>query len=300
MKKFITFLFIALIPVSSNAFLSTGIPKQITDALDDAHASGNDYLIKAVIKYSKEKYPNYAKKIDSYHSKSKESNQAKIEKVENKEKKKSKLSGSIDGGINLTNGNTKETDINSTLKLNYETNKWINSFKAVTRYSSEDNLRTNEEYTINNQIKYKLNKSDYAFLELEYVNDVFSGFQYRNSELIGYGHKFYDNDKLTISGEISGGARQSLLTTGQKENSILGKVSSKTKWQITDQLTLNNDSSSSFGSDAVITIIDTSLRTELTKSLYLRLNYNIQHVDDAPTNKNQIDTITSVGVGYNF
>lgn len=320
MKLPVYFLAILLTPAFAyasllgNTSLSEGLPTEISDALQAAYQSKNNYVVEAVIKYSKDRYPTYEQQIDNFQpsikeAKTIETKTAKVSpqeaptlplKESKEEKQPSKFSGTIDAGLNIANGNTKQRDINTSMKLNYDATEWSNTFSVTTRASSKDRVRTNEEYIVNNQTKYNITGDDYSFLELEYVNDVFSGFKQRTSELVGYGHKFLNSDDLTLLGEISGGARQSSLTDGNNGNSLLAKLSTKTQWKITDSLTFNNDTSSSFGSDAVITIMDNSLKTKIIETMYLKLNYNIQHVDDVAEGKNHIDTFTTLGVGYEF
>lgn len=303
MKHLIVLLFfLILIPTTSHALLSDGLPSQIRDALQDAHATGNEYVVEAVIKYTKDTYPAYQEKIDSYIASLQAPKQVvkEVTNAKEKPKAKSKFSGTIDTNVNLAQGNTKKHDLHAATKLNYESGKWLNTMKILTRSSKENRVQTKEEYQVNNQTKYNLSQYNYSFLELEYVNDRFGGYQYRNSELLGYGHKFYNNDIFTLAGEISAGARQSLLTDEAKENSLLGKIGAKASWKINDKITLDQDINSSFGSDAVITIWDTAIKTKVIESVYLKLNYNLQHIDDVPANKKHIDSLTSLGVGYEF
>lgn len=299
MKYIAILILFLIIPMQSHAFLFDGLPSKVKEALKDAHDTGNEYVLEAVVKYTKDTYPAYQDKIESYLTSLKDDKKQKIAATK-KEKVKKKLSGNIDTNINLAQGNTKKQDLHVAAKLNYDTGKWTNTLKMLTRSSQENKIQTKEEYQANNQTKYNYTKDDYSFLELEYVNDRFGGYQYRNSELLGYGHKFFNSDNFLLAGEISAGARQSLLTDETKENSLLGKIGAKASWKINDNITLDQDVNSAFGSAAVITTWDTAIKTRIIESIYLKLNYNLQHIDDAPAGKNHIDTLTSLGMGYEF
>lgn len=299
----LSFLFIVLVlaPTISNARLFYGLPSDIKGALKDAYATKNNYVIEAVIKYTKDKYPNYEDKIQSYLTSLKDDETKEKAKIAKKgDKKDSKVSGNIDAGIQIANGNTKKQDVNSSAKINYKGDGWSNTLSLSARGSEEGNVGTNEEYKVNNQTKYDITKKAYSFLELEYVNDRFSGYDYRNSELLGLGYKLYKSDNLTITGEASVGARQSQLSDDSKESSLLGKVGTKAEWKITKNITLNQDINSSFGAESVISTWDTNVKTKLTDSMYLKFNYNLQHIDDVPAGVQHIDTFTSIGVGYEF
>jgi len=295
--KLIT-LFLTLIIISANSFaaLSDGLPTTIKDALDAAYSTKNTYVIDAVIKTSKENYPNFANKIDSYISDIKTT---KVKKQE-PQKKESPFSGSIDTSLDVANGNTKRQATSLHANLKYKGAKFDNILKLKANSSKEDSVRTDEEYQISNQTNYNFTDRDYSFLELEYVNDRFNGYNYRTSELLGYGRKILKTDQYNLASEISAGDRQSSLTDNTKENSLLGKVALKGDWKITDKITFTQDISSSFGSEAVITISDSAIKTNIIDSLYLKLNYNIQHIDDVPANTQHTDMLTTLGVGYEF
>lgn len=304
MKYITTLLLLILVPITANASLLSGeLPSSLKEALRDASATNNEYVKEAVIKYSKDTYPAYKNKIDSYVASIKDE-EAKREKeaalAKNSAKPKSKFSGDVDANVNLVQGNTKQQDLHLATKLNYESGKWANTLKMLTRSSQEDSVQTQEEYQVNNQTKYSLDSRNYSFVELEYVNDRFEGYQYRNSELLGLGHKFYNNDVFVLAGEVGVGARQSLLTDETEENTLLGKVAAKASWKITDAITLDQDINSSLGSDVVITIWDTAVKTKITESVYLKLNYNFQHINNVPADEKNIDSTTVLGVGYEF
>ncbi|MDA0781012.1 MAG: DUF481 domain-containing protein [Rickettsiales bacterium] len=302
MKRLLLTVFVLLSsPSLSFAGIFDGFPSEIKGALKDAYATKNNYVIEAVIKYTKDRYPTYEDKIQSYMTSLKSDEVKEKAKVANADdKKEKKVSGNVDVGLQVANGNTKKQDLNGSAKINYKGDGWSNTLSLSARGSEEGNVRTNEEYNINNQTKYDITERSYSFLELEYVNDRFSGYNYRISELLGMGYKFYDTDNFKLSGESSMGGRQGELSDGSTERSMLGKLGAKAEWKITKDITLNQDINSSFSSDAVITTWDTNIKKSLTDNLYLKFNYNLQHTDDVPVGVQHTDSFTSVGVGYEF
>lgn len=209
-------------------------------------------------------------------------------------------SGNIDASGLIYTGNTDKQNLSASTKLNYEFGKFINTLELSARSSEDEQVRTSEKYIVDNQTKYKITPDLYSYLELEYVNDRFSGFQYRTSELLGVGYKFINWDHFTLAGEAGAGGRQSKTTDDVTTSTALGKVGLNTWWQITDDLKFENKTTSSYGSDALITISDSSLKTTIIESLYLKVGYNVQHIDDVPADRKHIDTLTTVGIGYEF
>ncbi len=209
-------------------------------------------------------------------------------------------SGNVEGGLDFATGNTDREDGSISARLEYEYEKWQNILKGSARGSKENDTRTEEEYRVNDQLRYNFTDYDYGFGELDYVNDRFSGYQYRISELIGYGHHFIKEDHLKVTGEVAVGSRQSKLTDGSDEETLLGKVGADVEWDINDRLTFTEEASSEFGGDAVITRSITALKADMTDTLYLKLSFEFEHIDDAPPGRKHTDTLTSIRLGYEF
>ena len=125
-------LFVVMVLVSlpsvSNARFFDGLPSDLKNALKDAYDTKNNYVIEAVIKYTNDRYPNYEDKIQSYLTSLKEDEvkqKVKLSKKEGEEKKK--ISGNVDAGIQIANGNTKKQDVNNSAKINYKGDGWSNT-----------------------------------------------------------------------------------------------------------------------------------------------------------------------------
>ena len=184
--------------------------------------------------------------------------------------------------------------------MNHETSHWGNTLKLEAYNSEEEGNRTAEEYRVEAQSRYKLANKDYIFGEGEYVNDRFSGFTYRISELLGYGRTLIDSPDFTLIGEAGLGARQTKLTDDSTDNTLLQKVKAKAHWQITKRISLDEEISASFASDTIITESDTALKTQVLDKLYLKLGINLEHISDVPAGRERLDSKTSFNVVYGF
>ncbi len=304
MKKYFMYACIlaCAFPTVSMAVTPESLAPLHKKALKDAHESGNNFVIDAVAAHIKQQLPNQASDVDAYLTivAQKKSEAERQKKALIASTKTSKFSGSVDVGASVSTGNTQERDLNANTELTYKTGDISNTVKLTARASSDDGATTSEEYAVNNKTKYTLTSKSYSFLELEYVKDRFSGYDYRASELLGMGYKWIDTDAFKLATEASAGARQSNTVDDEQTSSMLGKFGVETEWQITDNLSVENETSTSLASDALITISDTSLKNKLSESLYLKLNHNFQHIDDVPENTKNIDTLTTLGVGYEF
>lgn len=209
--------------------------------------------------------------------------------------------GDVEAGASISSGNTEKQVMRFGLNLNKEgeENAWGHTVKATANSSTENDIRSEEEYRLSGQSRYNISATDYTFAELDYVNDRFSGFQYRISEGIGYGRKFYDTETLRIAGEVSVGGRHTLDTLDEKTNSALAKVSGKVNWDINENIEFVEDLSVSFA-DSTIILSDTAVKSKLSENLYLKFGVTIEHNSDVPSKTEKTDTLTSFSLGYKF
>lgn len=288
----------------------TLLPLHLKESLKKAYDSNDSYVIDAVTLVATKHYPQHELKIEQYVRYLKSNNaQTEIATTKNAEKKeeapkaeeKEKVwSGNIEFGADYSTGNTEEENIKGEATLNYEKDKWKNTLEVKADSGKENDTRTSEEYRVENQTKYLLEEHNYVFGELGYVNDRFSGYEYRISELLGYGHHFIKEDDMTLSGEAGVGSRQSQLEGQEEEVSALAKVKAIYDWKINDGLHFHQDLSYSIASDAGITESETSLKSSITDTLYLKLGFSVEHISDVPPNTENTDTQTSITAGYDF
>ena len=209
--------------------------------------------------------------------------------------------GNLDFGASFASGNTEKETIHGGLDMNKdgEEGGWGHTLKASVDSAKESDVQSEEEYRVLGQSRYNVSETDFTFVELEYVNDRFSGYQYRVSEGVGYGRKFYNSETFKLVGEASVGARQEKDTDDKESNGFLGKLAGKMQWKINDNVSLHEDVSVAF-SDTTITRSETSLRNALSENLYLKLGLTVENNSEVPEGTEKTDTTTTVGVGYRF
>lgn len=209
-------------------------------------------------------------------------------------------SGSAEGGLSIASGNTEEQDINAKLSFVYDPEHWRNTLDLSLRNEKDDGNRTAEEYRAENQLDYKLNDHSYLFGEAAYVDDRFSGFDYRISEGLGYGYYFIKNDTLKLNGELSGGARHTRLTTGDRENELTTKASEELEWIINDRLSFDQSASAEFGEKLTVLKGYAGLKADIYQSLFLKFGFEVENLSDVPAGVDKTDTLTTLNFGYDF
>lgn len=291
-----TFLSSTAIALSFNAFALDSNSKA---SLEKAFKTEDNFVIDAVkqriISQGRANSSSIENYIDSLEYKKRQAEIAKAN-ADNK-----KFSGKIEGGASFETGNTERENVNINGELSYKHNRWENILSGQAYSSEEDGNRAAEEYRVTNKTKYNFTEFDYGFLELSYVDDRFSGFDYRVDELLGYGRRLINEDDMKLNTEVSIGARQSKLTTGDKEESGLAKLRGDFEWDINKYLSFEQDLAVTYDTEEIMIVnSDTGLKAQMTDALYLRLGFQFENISEVPAGVESTDTRTTVNVGYNF
>jgi putative salt-induced outer membrane protein len=208
--------------------------------------------------------------------------------------------GGIEAGAKLTNGNSKTESIYAKANLEFKKDKWSDIAKARAENVKENKIRSKEQYYVNNQTRYNYTLKNYSFAELEFVSDRYSGYNYRISEIIGYGRNFITNNDITLSGRIGAGLRQNKLINDKKENNFLARAGGDFEWRIKENINFNQLVNISTDKRATIIESDTSLKILITKTLYFKFSLLIERQSNPPAGVKNTDSTTMLTLGYQF
>ncbi|MFT6332329.1 MAG: putative salt-induced outer membrane protein [Lentimonas sp.] len=275
------------------------LPEAIKSSLFSACQTENKFVISATRSYALKQYPKFKSSIQNYVASDCKKEEI-VKKKEIEKEAEKPLKSSIEAGFAIAKGNTKQENINIDFQADYEVEKWKTTFKTSAVNRKENEERTAEEYRGSLNSRYKLDPKRYFFGEAEYVSDRFSGYKYRMSETLGYGRVFISNDRTNFEAESSAGMRQSELSDGEKENSLLQKNTARFSYKLTENITFLEQASISFSKQARIATSETSLKTKLTKSLYLNFSLNFENISKVPAGTKNTDTLTKLNLGYSF
>lgn len=300
--KYLLLFPIFLIPNNSYAepFL---LPKNIKNTLQKACLTADAFILNAVRQQMLLIHPNMKSGILDYTSGDcKNDKEEKVENIPAKEEKKHERPWQawVDAGFSIATGNTEESNMNINTKVEHDIEFWKNTLKINAKSQRESQITTSEEYRMSVSSRYKWKEKDYFFAEGEYVNDRFSGYEYRISETIGYGHIFKKDKYILLEAEISTGARHSKLTDNTNENSLLQKIAGRLNKEITKNMSFEQEIGISIGQNTTITRSSTAVKTRLIDQLYLKFGIDVEYISDVPEGTNDTDTLTTLNLGYHF
>jgi putative salt-induced outer membrane protein len=210
------------------------------------------------------------------------------------------FSGTLESGVDIRTGNTDKAEFNFAGSLVHERQYWRNTLTGSLYNSEENDNQIAEEYRLRGRSDYKFNERDYAFASLQYVDDRFSGFDYRLTEVVGVGRHWIDREKAALETRLGAGMRQSALIDGENSNDLLLELVIDGRISLNRYLTLSEEFTTEYASDATIFNSLTAIKSRITDTLSLQTSLMVEHITDVPVGSEQTDTRTNVGVVYAF
>ena len=208
--------------------------------------------------------------------------------------------GSVNAGMTFSSGNNDSEDINFGFNLNHNYHKLENRLVFSAVNSEQDNERNAERYYIDGQSRYNYTDKNYVYGQITFDKDIFSGYEYRVSEVLGFGRRIHNSDKLSIDAELGLGLRQSEEDNGNQENELIGKARVLWDWQVNEWLSYDQDLAATIGSENTVIRSISALKSKVSESLKLKLGLDITHTTDVPVGIKKTDRILTIGLLYDF
>lgn len=203
-------------------------------------------------------------------------------------------------GFVSTSGNTETETLNGKVQATREGKIWRHEGDITVLKSSDATTTTAEKYTVFAQSNYKISDVSFLFGNIGYENDKFSGYDYRVTETIGYGHRVLHNESMTLDLEIGPGARQSKLDNGDTESEGIVRGAAKYKWKISPTSKFSEVLTVEAGEDVTVTKSVTSLSSKINSALSMKLTFTYKNTSDVPVGVEETDTETAVTLVYSF
>lgn len=204
-------------------------------------------------------------------------------------------------GFAMASGNTETENLNASVDLKRESEKWITEYKLEALLASSDDVDTAERYALSGKTGYKLSDIDNVFYYSRYEQDKFSGYDYTMSAGIGWGHKFYDHETGKLLTELGLGYKVQAVDIDRSEVSgamLFGKVDFMKK--LTDTVVLENVLLVEATEDNTFAQNDLGVSFKVSDSLAVKLAHQIRYNTDTPVGIESTDTLVSANLVYDF
>ena len=208
--------------------------------------------------------------------------------------------GEAEIGILMTRGNTNTDSQNIKLGVHYNADSWEHKLQLESLRTEDSGVVSADRFVANYRSTYKFSVLDYGFGALRHENDRFAGFDRRDTEVIGYGRKLYNEKSLIWAVEAGLGARQTARTDNTDTNEGVIRLATNVEWKITNTSSLKEDLFVESGSSNTSTESTTSLKVKINSSLAMKLGFKVQDNSDVPVGIKHTDTQTSLTLVYDI
>lgn len=222
-----------------------------------------------------------------------------------------------EAGLLMTRGNSVTDSVSGKLSLKYEKDHFLSEVNLAALYRSEtteiegekEDTVSAEKYNYSAKIGYKFDKANYAFLNADYENDRFSGYDYKTTYSVGYGRKVIDSDTTKFDIEIGPGYRYDRTSAYREDNVFIDEEAEDElilrgyamfNYKISKAVSFQQDITVVTGSDNTNTKSVTALKSQIVGALAMKVSFKVDSNTDVPPGKVKTDTETALTLVYDF
>ena len=200
----------------------------------------------------------------------------------------------------FTTGNTDQKSFGAATKLVRESGPYQQTVAGYFDINTSNSVTNKRRYGVSFKNDYDINDISYITGFASFEGDSFGAFNKRLTLNGGYGIRVFDNDSYQWSVEVG----PALLMTKPEatedyETDLTGAASSLFAWNISERADLENETKIFVGSKVVIEN-KTDLTVKVSGALSGKLSFDVLYNRDAPIDRKKTDTITRIGVLYDF
>jgi len=209
--------------------------------------------------------------------------------------------GTGEAGVVLSRGNSESDTVNVKVAMSREADQWKHAFEIAALRATSSGNTTADRYGAFWQSDYKLSARAYAFGNLRYDNDKFSGFSYQRSLTFGAGYKFIDTDKVKFSGQAGAGYRQlKNAINGQTSSDAVFTLGSTYENKLTDTTKLVDKFRAESGSKNTLLSNFLGVEVKMSTALALSAGVDVRNNSKPPANRKKTDTLMTLNIVYAF
>lgn len=213
--------------------------------------------------------------------------------------------GSFTLGYLATHSDSTSTNLNTELKLGYNTPLWQHRLDLQAVSATSDGETTAEQYFGAWQSNRLLTQRSYLFGYLGYIHDRFSGYRYQASEVVGYGIHAIETETQSLKFEFGAGWTQARETgtntqAGVSKNSPAARARELYNWNFSSNSSLSQSLTLEKSSYNLYSKFDLKVTAQLVGDLAFVVGYSIQHNSHVTGGNPQTTSMVSVSVQYAF
>jgi len=204
-------------------------------------------------------------------------------------------------GFTSTSGNSDSQNLNAGLQFSRERLLWKHSLTIELVQAEADNEKSADRKALRERSEYKLSDRSYAFGQLRYEDDKFSGYDYQATLAAGAGSRFVETEIQTLDISLGVGYRNAKVSdSGDTERGPIVTSDLKYVYNFSAGASIIETALVESGEDNTYTQSETALLTKINDSLSSKISYLVTHNSQVPPDTEKTDTIFSVSLVYDF
>lgn len=282
------------------------LPQPVRQMMEVAAREGNPAELAAVVKFARLTYPGDSVEIDNLllamESKpAQQTAQAPVAPVEPAPAPAPvKWSGRGDLGGFHTSGNTDSFGITVGAVIKRSGAAWSHQVRLRGDYQESEGRTSREYLNAAYQSDWTISDQHYALGILEYERDVLAGLDHRSTSSLGLGWRAVREQNVAISLEAGPAYRKEWTRSGIERSSLAGRGALTSSWQLNDKVRLSNNMELVAEEDSNTIRAITGLQAKLTSRISSQISYDLRYQDRPLLGKEETDTVTRIGLTYDF
>lgn len=209
-------------------------------------------------------------------------------------------SGRGDIGGFHTSGNTDSFGITVGANMKRTGPTLTHQIRLRGDYQESDGRTSREYLNAAYQGDWAINERHYALGILEYERDVLAGFDHRTTSSLGLGWRVIREEDVKLSLEAGPAFRHEWYRTGGEQSHLAARSALTSSWQMNDKVKLSHNMEL-VAEDTNNTLrAITGLQAKLTSRISSQISYDLRYQDRPLFGKEDTDTITRIGLTYDF
>ena len=293
------------------------LPAPVRAMIDAALATGDEGKVRTVAELARATNPMDGQEIDAILA-TFEAEVAERRTAEAKAKEEAirtaglfdNWSGKGEFGAFRATGNSSNTGVTTGMTADRQGIDWRHKLTGRVDYQRANGVTTREQYLARYEPNFNVSDNFYVYALAQYERDKFQGIAARYAISGGMGYQAIKGDGIQLAVKAGPAYRVTEFADGRNESRIAGLIGLDFDWNITDKLTITQDTNAvAEAGGSAVAIIDsrnttldliTGLNARINSSLTARFSYAVEYDSNPPPGAVQTDTLSRVTLVYDF
>lgn len=211
-----------------------------------------------------------------------------------------KWSGRGDLGGFHTSGNTDSFGVTVGAVIKRTGTAWSHQIRLRGDYQESEGRTSREYLNAAYQSDWTISDQHYALGILEYERDVLAGLDHRATSSLGLGWRIVREADVAISLEAGPAFRHDWTHAGVERSNFAGRGALTSSWQMNDKVKLSHNMELVAEENSNTIRAVTGLQAKLTGRISSQISYDLRYQDRPLLGKEETDTVTRIGLTYDF